>query len=122
MFLSGLLVIVIEELICLLALRVAGRPRPALLLVDLGVLVVELVVVEVLLVEGASKSTAMISSTELIMSYLLGCCFKTDEIQGFLILGKQILISVNRNFHFFLCIRPDFRKDNMIFDHVLHFS
>ena len=121
MFLSGLLVIVIEELICLLAVRVAGLPRPGLLLVDFGVLLVELVV-EVLLVEGASKSTAMISSTELIMSYLLGCCFETDEIQGFLILGKQILISVNRNFHFFLCIRPDFRKDNMIFDHVLHFS
>ena len=120
--LVGLLVIVIEELICLLTLRVAGRPRPGLLQVDFGVLVVELVVVEVLLVEGASKSTAMMSSTELMMSYLLGCYLETDELQGFLILGKQILIAVNRNFHFFPCIRPHFRKDNMIFDHVLHFS
>ena len=77
--LVGLLEIVIEELICLLALRVAGRPRPGLLLVDFGVPVVELVVVKVLLVEGASKSTAMMSSTELMMSYLLGCYFETDE-------------------------------------------
>ena len=88
----------------MLALRVAGRPRPALLLVDLGVLVVELVVVEVLLVEGASKSTAMMSSTELMMSYLLSWYFETTELQGLLILGKQIRKAVNRNFHFFLCI------------------
>ena len=72
-FVVGLLVIVIEELICLFP-RPAGRPLP-------GLLAFEEVVMVVLV--GSSRSTAMMSFTELIMSFLLGCSCLTDKIHCF---------------------------------------
>ena len=68
----GLLVIVMEELICLLFPRVAGRPLPGLL-----------ATMVVVLVGGASRSTAMMSFTELMMSFLFGWYCLTDRINCF---------------------------------------
>ena len=72
-FVCGLLVIVIEELICLFP-RPAGRPLPGLM--AMLALLMSLV--------GASKSTAMMSFTELMMSFLIGCSCLTDRINCFL--------------------------------------
>ena len=74
-FVCGLLVIVIEELICLFP-RPAGRPLP-------GLLVMVVVLALLMSLVGASKSTAMMSFTELMMSFLIGCSCLTDRINCF---------------------------------------